>query len=97
MTQKLKKQADIKSRDQLTQLIWAAAKMILEDAWQVSSNQTIVYDVRIIDAPVVVLSVSMWFYSYNLYIYSPFIPSSPIFSFSKTVQSAIYLLYTCLV
>lgn len=46
MTQKLKKQADIKSRDQLTQLIWAAAKMILEDARQVSSGQTIVYDVR---------------------------------------------------
>lgn len=63
-----KKQADIKSRDQLTQLIWVATKMIQEDARQVSSSQTIVYDVRIMDAPVAVLSVSQWFYSYNLYI-----------------------------
>lgn len=53
-----------------------ATKIIQEDARQVSSNQAIAYDVRIIDAPVAVLSVSVWFHSYNLYFHAPLIPSS---------------------
>lgn len=76
-----KKQEDIKSRDQLAQLIWVATKITQEDARQVSSSQTIVYDVRIIDAPVTVLSLSVWFYSCNLSIHALLIPSSLSFFF----------------
>lgn len=77
-----KKQEDIKSRDQLAQLIWVATKITQEDARQVSSSQTIVYDVRVIDAPVTVLSLSVWFYSCNLYIHALLIPSSLSFFLS---------------
>lgn len=89
-----KKQEDIKSRDQLAQLIWVATKITQEDARQVSSSQTIVYDVRIIDAPVAVLSPCGFIpVIYLFMLFSFHLPSA--FSFSETGQAENYLPSTC--